>query len=94
MVDLLYEKQLLFLNFSNKILSWKWFYLQQKRVGTLPKDKFTGKIIDEWKKALENSNKKIEEVDVSAGIASVLAVKDEEEVVSLPGHSKVTKVYC
>ncbi|RUS30293.1 hypothetical protein BC938DRAFT_479592 [Jimgerdemannia flammicorona] len=66
--------------------------LQGKRIGTLPKDKFAGKIIDEWKKALESADKKIEEVDVSAGIASVLAIKDDEEVKTTRAAARVSSL--
>ncbi len=40
-----------------------------------------GNFIQEWQNVYEDSKDNIEEVDVSAGIASVLAIKDEEELV-------------
>jgi nucleosome binding factor SPN SPT16 subunit len=40
-----------------------------------------GKFVQEWSEVYENFKDNIEEVDVSSGIASVLATKDEEELV-------------
>jgi nucleosome binding factor SPN SPT16 subunit len=47
----------------------------------LPKDLKEGNFVQEWSEVYKNFKDKIEEVDVSTGIASVLAVKDEEELV-------------
>lgn len=53
-------------------------------MGTVGKDKFTGKNVQEWTKALESSGKKFEEVEITAALSACLAVKDDEEVVRLP----------
>ena len=53
-------------------------------VGTLPKDKFKGKFVDEWNNFLKSGNVELESRDASAVLAGVLSTKDDEEVVS-PG---------
>ena len=53
----------------------------KKRIGIFGKDKPVGKWINEWKAAYEPVQFEIEELDVSAGVATVLAVKDESEIV-------------
>lgn len=48
--------------------------------------------MQEWSEVYKNFKDKIEEVDVSTGVASVLAVKDEEELVcriAILAHSNV-----
>lgn len=56
-------------------------YIAKKRVGVVVKDKFSGKNIEEWKKACETFKKNYEEIDISTAIGVCLAEKDEEEVV-------------
>ncbi|KAJ3213204.1 FACT complex subunit spt16 [Clydaea vesicula] len=51
-----------------------------KNVGIFPKDKFNGKFITEWTNAREEYETKFKDVDVSVGVANVLAVKDEDEL--------------
>ncbi|KAG9104453.1 FACT complex subunit spt16 [Ceratobasidium sp. 370] len=51
-----------------------------KRIGGLPKEQQTGRIVDDWNKALEEHAGKPEIVDISAGLASIMAVKDEDEL--------------
>jgi nucleosome binding factor SPN SPT16 subunit len=48
-------------------------------VGVVVKDKFVGKNVEEWKKACTKYDNSFEEVDVSAALASCLAIKDDEE---------------
>ncbi|KAJ3295188.1 FACT complex subunit spt16 [Borealophlyctis nickersoniae] len=48
------------------------------RVGIFAKDRFQGKIIDEWKEARKTAT--FVEVDVSSGVQIAMAVKDEEEL--------------
>jgi nucleosome binding factor SPN SPT16 subunit len=50
-------------------------------VGVLSKDKQQGKFIDEWNSI--SSSKGFEKVDVSNGLATVLAQKDDLDVVCL-----------
>lgn len=54
----------------------------QKRIGILPKDKFTGSFIDEWKEVYTEADVKWVEQDIGPSIAAVMAIKDEEEMVS------------
>ena len=53
------------------------------RVGVLSKEQVSGKLIDEWNKTVASAETKPDTVDVSPAISSLLAVKDEEELVSL-----------
>lgn len=50
----------------------------------MAKDKFKGKNIDEWNKAIEATGVKYEEIDIAPALSACLAVKDEEEVVMYP----------
>lgn len=53
-------------------------------MGTIPKDTSTGPFADEWKKALGEISKDVEEVDISVALSSAaFAVKDETELVSI-----------
>ncbi|GJN94764.1 hypothetical protein Rhopal_007856-T1 [Rhodotorula paludigena] len=49
-------------------------------VGSLPKDKMQGKFVAEWTNVFNSSGKDIKEIDVAAGLSSLLAVKDSEEL--------------
>ncbi|EUC64952.1 SPT16-general chromatin factor (subunit of the heterodimeric FACT complex), putative [Rhizoctonia solani AG-3 Rhs1AP] len=51
-----------------------------KRLGGLPKEQQTGKIVDDWNKTLEEHLGKPEVVDIAAAIGSIMAIKDEEEL--------------
>jgi nucleosome binding factor SPN SPT16 subunit len=53
----------------------------QTNVGTLPKDKFTGKFVEEWEAFLTSSGTSFKTVDVSAALAGVMARKEEDEIV-------------
>lgn len=57
-------------------------YNQLKRVGVLSKDSASGKIVDDWNKAIDEAASKPESADISPSISTLLAVKDEEELVS------------
>ena len=56
-------------------------YCSHQRVATLTKESCSGKLMDDWKAALDAAEKKPELVDLAPAISSILAVKDEEEVV-------------
>ncbi|KAG8901329.1 FACT complex subunit spt16 [Tulasnella sp. 403] len=51
-----------------------------KRIGTLTKEQHTGRLVDEWKVALDASNHKFDSVDISASLSTCMAVKDQEEL--------------
>ena len=55
---------------------------KQGTVGSLSKDKFEGKFVDEWTKYLKESNVELDSRDAAAVLAGVLAPKDDGEVVS------------
>ena len=57
-------------------------YTSSGRVGTLVKEKHTGKMIDEWNTAVEGAAIKPTVVDIASAISGFVAVKDEEEIVS------------
>lgn len=53
-------------------------------MGTIAKDTSVGPFIDEWKKAFDEISKDVEEVEITPALsAGALAVKDENELVSL-----------
>jgi len=57
-------------------------YTSSGRVGTLVKEKHTGKMIDEWNAAVEGAATKPTVVEIASAISGFVAVKDEEEIVS------------
>jgi nucleosome binding factor SPN SPT16 subunit len=57
-------------------------FTSNQRIGTLSKETYAGKLIDEWNNALEASNQKPEVVDIAASISTFMAVKDDEELAS------------
>ena len=50
-------------------------------MGIFAKDTQSGNFAAAWKAALEGSTKPLENIDISAGVAEVLAIKDDEELV-------------
>ncbi|THH01723.1 hypothetical protein EW026_g1029 [Hermanssonia centrifuga] len=65
-------------------------YTSHQRVGSLIKEAHTGKLVDEWKKVLDEAEKKPELVDIAPSLSSFMAVKDEDEVVSnLRNHIRI-----
>jgi nucleosome binding factor SPN SPT16 subunit len=56
----------------------------QTPVGTLPKDKFTGKFVDEWEAFLASSGTSFDTVDVASSLAGVMACKEDDEIVCRP----------
>ena len=57
-------------------------YLSSQKVGVLMKDTASGKFVSEWQAALEGVASKPEVIDMTPAFSSLLAVKDEEELVS------------
>ena len=57
-------------------------YTSSGCVGTLSKEKHTGKMIDEWNTAVEGAATKPKIVDITSAISGFVAVKDEEEIAS------------
>jgi hypothetical protein len=54
-----------------------------QRIGSLTKETYAGKLIDEWNNALAASNSKPEVVDIAPSISTFMSVKDDEELASL-----------
>ncbi len=50
-------------------------------LGSITKETYEGKFITEYKAALAACGKGFEDIDCSIGIANVLSIKDEDEVV-------------
>jgi nucleosome binding factor SPN SPT16 subunit len=59
-------------------------FTSNQRIGTLSKEAYAGKLIDEWNSALAASDKKPEVVDIAPSISTFMSVKDDEELVSHP----------
>jgi Xaa-Pro aminopeptidase len=56
-----------------------------KKVGTLAKDQATGQFALDWKKALGDISKDVQEIDVAQALsAAAFAAKDPQELVSDP----------
>lgn len=58
-------------------------YTSLKRIGVLTKEVPSGKLIDEWTTAISASDSKPATSDLAPALAALLAVKDDEELVSL-----------
>ena len=56
-------------------------YTKYDRVATLTKESPSGKLVDEWTKAVSEAQKKPAVVDMAPAVGSFLAVKDDEELV-------------
>ncbi|OZJ06388.1 hypothetical protein BZG36_00744 [Bifiguratus adelaidae] len=61
-----------------------------KRLGVPVKDQYKGKVVDEWKEALNDFDTQFEQVDITAGLANVLAVKEEEELRTMRSGARVS----
>lgn len=59
-------------------------FASNQRIGTLSKEAYAGKLIDEWNNALAASDKKPEVVDIASSISTFMAVKDDDELASHP----------
>jgi nucleosome binding factor SPN SPT16 subunit len=58
-------------------------YKNHEKVGMITKEKHSGKVVDEWNKLIKDEDVKVEVVDMSYAVSAFMAVKDEEELVSL-----------
>lgn len=57
-------------------------YKSAKKVGSLIKEVPSGKLISEWQALVNEAPEKPELVDMAPAISALMAVKDEEELVS------------
>ncbi|KAI5983780.1 FACT complex subunit SPT16 [Pisolithus albus] len=55
-------------------------YTSHKRIATLVKESYSGKLITEWEQALLKSTQQPEQVDLAQAVSAYMAVKDEEEL--------------
>ncbi|KIJ60617.1 hypothetical protein HYDPIDRAFT_32041 [Hydnomerulius pinastri MD-312] len=55
-------------------------YSTHKRVATLVKESYTGKLIGEWDQGIASASNKPEQVDMAPAISTLMAVKDEDEL--------------
>lgn len=63
-------------------------YSTHTRVATLVKETYHGKLISEWNQAIDKLAHKPEQVDMAPAIATVMAVKDEDDLVRLPTDTR------
>jgi nucleosome binding factor SPN SPT16 subunit len=56
-------------------------FTSKKRIGSLLKESHTGKVVDEWQKAIKAADEKPEEMDMTAAVAGFMAVKEADELV-------------
>ncbi|KAJ3000085.1 FACT complex subunit spt16 [Globomyces sp. JEL0801] len=64
--------------------------IPEGRVGFIPKESPTGKLVTEWKSAIERSNRTLEYMDVSNAIAMILASKDKDELSATATAAQLT----
>lgn len=60
--------------------------------GILSKESPTGKMVTEWKNAIEENNLNLETVDISQQMAVLMAAKDEEELKAAKMAAKLTSL--
>ncbi|KAM0747180.1 FACT complex component Spt16, partial [Meredithblackwellia eburnea MCA 4105] len=60
------------------------------KIGTLPKDKMSGKFVTEWNEFVKESGKDFKELDAAMGVSVLLAVKDDEEIKNAGFACKMT----
>lgn len=58
-------------------------YSAYTRVATLVKETYHGKLISEWNEAIDKLSHKPEQVDMAPAVSTVMAVKDDDELVRL-----------
>ena len=59
-------------------------YSSYTRVATLVKETYHGKLITEWNEGIDKLANKPEQIDMGPALSTMMAVKDEDEQVSLP----------
>lgn len=55
----------------------------QNQLGVFVKDNFDGKFVDEWKSFLDSKGKTLNVSDMSPQIASIMASKEQSEIVKI-----------
>ncbi|KAG9301417.1 hypothetical protein G9A89_018089 [Geosiphon pyriformis] len=64
----------------------------EKRIGIIPKQRYSGGFIEDWNKVYDEIKTDLVEVDVSSGVASSLAIKDEDELKTIRNASKISSL--
>lgn len=63
-------------------------YSTYTRVATLVKETYHGNLINEWNQGIDKLANKPEQVDMAPALSTVMAVKDEDELVRLPTDTR------
>lgn len=58
-------------------------YVSSQKVGVLMKETTSGKLVSEWQALLDGAASKPELVDMTPSVSSLLAIKDDDEMVSV-----------
>ncbi|TFY82810.1 hypothetical protein EWM64_g1199 [Hericium alpestre] len=65
-------------------------FLSQHRVGLLTKESFSGKLAEEWNRALSSAESKPELVDIGPAISFFMAVKNDDELIAIRTAANLT----
>ncbi|KAL4065337.1 FACT complex subunit-domain-containing protein [Scleroderma yunnanense] len=65
-------------------------YTAHKRVATLVKESYTGKLALEWDQTISGAAQKPEQVDIAPAVSAYMAVKDEEELKTIRTAANLT----
>ncbi|KIK92016.1 hypothetical protein PAXRUDRAFT_830348 [Paxillus rubicundulus Ve08.2h10] len=65
-------------------------YSSHKRVATLVKESYGGKLMSEWNQGIDKIAKKPEQVDMAPALSVLMAVKDEEELKTIRTAANLT----
>lgn len=65
---------------TNALPTFVQAYTSHKRVATLVKETYTGKLVSEWEREISRAAQKPEHVDIAPALSAYMVVKDEEEL--------------
>jgi nucleosome binding factor SPN SPT16 subunit len=68
---------------SEALIQFSELFLSKKRIGTLTKESYSGALMTEWSKRIDEAATKPELVDTSHAVSGFMAVKDAEELVGV-----------
>lgn len=63
-------------------------YSTYTRVGTLVKETYHGNLVNEWNQGIDKLENKPEQVDMAPALSTVMAVRDEDELVRSPTDTR------
>lgn len=75
---------------NDSIAKFLALYTSASKVGSIAKEKHTGKLMTEWEKLLSDTTAKPDLVDVSSAVSSFMAVKDEDEMKAVQTAAALT----